>query len=432
MAVLPKIKSTVRSSLSQYKGLRREIYVLFFARIINSVGAFVHPLMTLILTDKIGLSSGEAGQFMSLLLLIQGPIILLGGKLVDKFGRLKLAVTFQFLGAAAYIVCGLLPPSHEMVYMIAVASCLYSISYPAFDAMAVDLTHAGQRKEAFALLYMGFNLGFAIGPMLGGLMYKDHLQWLFIGDAVTTIISTILICVFIKETHPEKQGQSTMEQPELERGMKGSVFSVLWKRKILIVFSFIMLIFQFVYSQWAFGLPLQMNENFGESGASLYGWLASYNGLLVILFTPLIALMIKRWRVMIGTAVGGLMYAASFGMLIFIRSLPLYFVSVTILTLGEMIMTIDAQAFIADYSPSTHRGRLNSVVNSISGTGRMLSPMIVGAVITAATLQSAWVLVTAAGVFGGIVLLSATRTKSFRAHSTQVGAVVEESDTAEM
>jgi len=428
MAVLPKIKSTVRSSLSQYKGLRREIYVLFFARIINSVGAFVHPLMTLILTDKVGLSSGEAGKFMSLLLLIQGPIMLLGGKLADKFGRLKLAVIFQFLGAAAYIVCGLLPASPALVYAIAVASCMYAISYPALDAMAVDLTQAGQRKQAFALLYMGFNLGFAIGPMLGGLMYKEHLQWLFLGDAVTTILATVLICIFVRETHPEKQEQSVGSEPELEQQMSGSVFRVLWQRKIILVFAFIMLIFQFVYAQWAFGLPLQMNDQFGENGASLYGWMASYNGLLVILFTPLIAILINRWRVMIGTAVGGLMYAAAFGMLIFIRPLPLYYVSMTILTIGEMVMTIDAQAFVADYSPSSHRGRLNSVVNSISGTGRMLSPMIVGAVITAASLQSAWVLVSAAGVVGGIVLIGATRTKSFRAHSTQVGAVAQSCD----
>ena len=428
MAVLPRIKEAARTSLKGYRGLRREIYVLFFARVINSVGAFVHPLLTLILTDKIGLTSGEAGQFMSLLLLIQAPIILLGGKLADKFGRLKLAVVFQFLGAAAYFVCGLLPPSHEMVYMIAVASCLYAISYPAFDAMAMDLTHAGQRKEAFALLYMGFNLGFAIGPMVGGLLYQNYLQWLFIGDAVTTIVSTVMICIFVKETLP-KGGQKPQEaEPELEREVQGSIFRVLWQRKILIVFAFIMLIFQFVYTQWAFGIPLQMADQFGENGARMYGWLASFNGALVIVFTPLIAILIRRWRVLIGTAVGGLLYAVAFGMLIFIRAVPLYYVSMFIFTTGEMVMTIDAQAFVADYSPSSHRGRLGSVVNSISGTGRMLSPMIVGAVIAGSSLQNAWVLVSAAAVFGGVLLLGITRAKSLRMKPMQVGSAPVEED----
>ena len=33
-----------------YKGLEKEIYILFIGRIVNSLGAFVHPLMALILT----------------------------------------------------------------------------------------------------------------------------------------------------------------------------------------------------------------------------------------------------------------------------------------------------------------------------------------------------------------------------------------------
>ena len=41
--------------LSTYKGLPKEFYVLFIGRIINCIGSFVHPLMSLILTEKIGL-----------------------------------------------------------------------------------------------------------------------------------------------------------------------------------------------------------------------------------------------------------------------------------------------------------------------------------------------------------------------------------------
>ena len=426
MAVLPRLKSVVRTSISGYKGLRREIYILSFARMINSVGAFVHPLMALILTKKIGFSVDEAGLFASVLLLLQAPIMMVGGKLADRFGRLKLAVVFQFCGAAAYLVCGLMVPSQGMVVMIGVASCFYALTYPAFDAMAIDLTQSGQRKEAFALLYMGMNLGFAIGPMVGGLMYQDHLQWLFIGDALTTIASTVLVCIYVKETLPARSAQPAEEKPELEREVKGSIWKVLWQRKILLVFSVVMLLFQFSYAQWAFGLPVQMGAQFGDGGAAAYGWLASFNGLLVIVFTPLIAMLIRKWRVMVGTAVGGLLYAAAFGMLIFIRALPLYYVSMIILTTGEMIMTIDAQAFIADYSPSSHRGRLNSVVNSISGTGRMLSPAVIGYVVAGCGLAAGWWTVSLTALVGGVLLVGIIRSGIFKAR--KVGDACEEMD----
>ena len=133
--------------ISRYKGLPREIYILFFARIINSIGAFVHPLLTLIMTDKLDMSSSEAGLYMTLLLLSQLPVMLLGGKLADRFGRLKLLVIFQLLGAATYLVCGFLEMSNAVVLLIVLASNFYAITYPAIDAMAMDLTHAGNRKE---------------------------------------------------------------------------------------------------------------------------------------------------------------------------------------------------------------------------------------------------------------------------------------------
>lgn len=50
-----------------YKGLEKEIYILFIGRIVNSLGAFVHPLMALILTQKIGMSVAEAGMFVTML-----------------------------------------------------------------------------------------------------------------------------------------------------------------------------------------------------------------------------------------------------------------------------------------------------------------------------------------------------------------------------
>lgn len=43
----------ITNLLKTYKGLSKEVYVLFIGRIVNSLGAFVHPLMALILTQKL-------------------------------------------------------------------------------------------------------------------------------------------------------------------------------------------------------------------------------------------------------------------------------------------------------------------------------------------------------------------------------------------
>mgnify|MGYP001090002965 CR=1 FL=1 len=52
--------------LTTYAGLNRSIYVLFIAQVVNSVGHFVHPFLTLFLTRKLGMGPLEAGFYVTL------------------------------------------------------------------------------------------------------------------------------------------------------------------------------------------------------------------------------------------------------------------------------------------------------------------------------------------------------------------------------
>ena len=41
-------------------------------------------------------------------------------------------------------------------------------------------------------------------------------------------------------------------------------------------------------------LPLQLKDGLGEAGATLYGYLNSLNGLVVIVFTPILTVVLKK------------------------------------------------------------------------------------------------------------------------------------------
>ncbi|MGN2369500.1 hypothetical protein ACTFJW_05480 [Clostridium cagae] len=51
-----KLKNKFILMFSSYLGLPKEIYILFLGKIINCIGAFIYPLLSLILIQKIGLS----------------------------------------------------------------------------------------------------------------------------------------------------------------------------------------------------------------------------------------------------------------------------------------------------------------------------------------------------------------------------------------
>ena len=79
--------------LKQYKNLSKEIYVLFFGRIVTSMGSLIWPIMTLILKNKLGYSATTIATIDMVLAIFQFPIVILGGKLADSVSRKKTVVS---------------------------------------------------------------------------------------------------------------------------------------------------------------------------------------------------------------------------------------------------------------------------------------------------------------------------------------------------
>jgi MFS family permease len=383
-----EITKKIKKSLEPYMGLPREVYVIFISRMVNAMGAFVWPMMTLLLTSKIGLSEKEAGWYMMLPGIFFIFASLLGGKLADVFGRKVIIVTLELIAAGLYIMCGFIEPSMTTYYLIMAAGFCYGVADPAHGALIADITTPENRDAAYALSYMGFNLGFAIGPAIGGWLFENNLHWFFWGDAITAIIAITLLMIFVKETiHLTKEDVGVDRQ--LEKQEQGSIIKVLLKRPVLIGFAFIMFGYNFVYAQWSFMVPIH-TDLVVEEGAKWYGFLSSFNGFVVIACTPLITLILHKLKTIQRIVVGGLLYIAGYLFFILTQNIAFFFIGVGIFTLGEIAVTVNAMPFIANHTPSSHRGRMNAIIPMISGLGFTISPMIMGNVIESTNITTAW------------------------------------------
>lgn len=380
----------IKVLLKPYRGMPRDIYIIFISRIVNALGCFVMPLITIIMTERIGLSREMTGLFITIAGFIFIPASALGGKLADTIGRKRVIVVFDFLAAVLYIACGFITPSMNMIYVLMAASAFMVMAGPAHDSLIADLTTPENRTGAYALAYMGWNIGFAVGPAVGGLLYKLNLSLVFIGDGLTALMSLALITVFIKETIHRTREEITDKSRALEKREEGSIFSVLFKRPILIYFALIAFGYNFTYSQWSFMMPMHSMEKFGSMGAQYYGVMASFNGLVVMLCTPFITKLSDKTKVIRRMVYGGLLYAIGFGMLGLLNSLPFFFISVFIFTLGEIILSISVTPFIANHTPASHRGRMNAVIPIILGMGHTLGPVGMGKLLTYVSIEYAW------------------------------------------
>lgn len=374
-----------------YSGLPRGIYVLFFVRVINSMGSFVFPLLTLFLTDKLGLSAKEAGWFVSLSALSYIPGGLLGVKLSDIIGRKKVMIIFQSLAALLFLPCAFLGKSMIIPWLLILAGVSTGAVQPANSAMVADLTNSSNRKTAFSLLYLGINIGFSIGPILAGFLYKNYFALTFIGNAVAICINIILVTIFVEETKPSTEEQ--LEVAEEEKAEEGSVFSVLMKKPVVLAFALLSSVYSFAYSQGNFGTPLQFTEIFGDRAPELMGGIYFTNGIIVVTMTTLIVHLTKKNKPLFNIAVSGVFFAVGFGMNFFIKAYPLYIIATIIWTIGEILNATNSGVYIADHAPSSHRGRFNSVLNIITGGGSAIGPVIMGGYIERVGVVYVWPLV---------------------------------------
>jgi MFS family permease len=379
-----------------YFGLPRSVYVIFFARVVSSMGNFVFPFMTLLLTSKGGMGEQRVGLYLLIASAIQVPGSLIGGKLTDRMGRKKIMVTFMALAALCFVPCAFLidyPNGYVYLpWLFILAGFFHSIAGPASGAMMNDLTLPENRQAAFSLLYMGMNAGTAIGSIIAGFLFNKYMKLLFLADAITTLLSIVLLILFVKETKPSEEEFAQMKDQRLdEKAETGGLLSALLRRPALLIFAAFDTIYSFVYNQTNFSLPLQTNLVFGDIlGPRFYGTFNMINCLEVIFLTTVITLLTRKLRAVYNVAIAGVFFAVGFGMLFFVRSFGMFVASTIIWTIGEIINATNIGVYIANHTPISHRGRFNSIISIISGTGGAISPYIMGGFIAANGVTNVW------------------------------------------
>lgn len=380
--------------LSIYAGLPGPIYVLFVIRVVSAMGNFVYPFLTFFLTERMGFNTETAGEFFLASAVFQAVGSIAAGKLTDHIGRKKLLTGFQLLSALCFLPCPFLGSSILIPVLLIVSGMFLGAVQTVSLAMISDLTCKENRVRSFSLLYMGTNIGFAVGPMIAGFLYKNHTNWIFFGNTFAILISMSLIMLYIKETMPHIDTSADEEaETDGEAAEEGSVFSALLKRPVLVLFSIGRLVNQFVYSCIGFAIPLQLAQTFGGSlGPKYFGIIMSFTGFVVIVFTMPATRLTLKLKPLINIAMAGFFYAIGFGMIGFIDTLPLFLLSAFIFTIGEVLEATNAGAYIANHSPITHRGRFNALISMITGTGTAVGPYLFGRYIASYGLFKLWIL----------------------------------------
>ncbi len=364
---------------TQYKGLPRSIYVIFFARMITSMGAFIWPILTFIMSGKMGLSATQIGVFSVIVGVLFVPAGIIGGKLTDRFNKKKLIIFFDSLSILLFFACSFMETGFMMLVTFAFAGLFAQVEAPAFDALFMEASKPNEREKVYSLSYLGMNLGLVFGATMGGFLYENHLSLAFVLDGLTTLTSTLLIIAFVKPVELNEMKEEEKNEYENEEGNQTSAVAILKERKSVLVVIILAVFTSFIYSQWSFSVPLYLSELFGDGeGAKIYGTVVSFNGLIVILFTPIFTTLLSKFKELPKMAIGVGLYSLSYLMILNEPLKYMFFVMTGIFTFGEVINTIGSYPFISRRIPATHRGRISSYMSGALSIGYLFSQLIAG------------------------------------------------------
>ncbi len=388
----------------QYSGMSRSAYVIFFARMVTNMGAFIWPLLTLILSKKIGYTASQIAIISVAIGAVYIPGNIIGGKMADRFNKKKLIVIFDLISVTFFIACAFIEPGHMMTVFFVIAGLFANMEGPAFDALVAEASKPQEREKIYSLSYLGHNLGFIFGAAIGGMLFANHLSLMFVIDALTTLSSTILIVAFVKTIKSEQLMEEERNEYEEHAGESVNGLQVLKDRKPVMIQILAFILAALVYDQWAFVLPLYMGHVFGENSARLFGFLASFNGFVVIAFTPVITWLLKRLTELPKIIIGLSLYSGSYLLLRGTTFYPIFIIMMLVFTLGEIINMLGSSPYISRRVPATHRGRINSYRNIGLFVGGIGGRVLMGLLIDRYSFSTAFLGLGVVGIMAILVV----------------------------
>lgn len=388
------------SYFSQFRGLPRQVYILCLVRWIVGMGSLVFTFSSLILTSMVGLTTSQAGIVAMLYATANVLGAIVGGKAADYFGRKKIYFWFTLATCLFYVLGSFYCTT---IWIVPISLCAFFIGsgcYPIVSAMVADNAKGPKSAECFSLLYLSHNLGFAVGPALGGALLANHLDWVYRIQAGMFFLGAVILYLCTEEVYkvPTKEERLAAKRAKLnnddpENTLHVSTWTMLKQTKILLIFIVTLAIATTLYCGIGFILPLQFKDAFGLAAGGTYGgriW--TVNALMVVFGTPIIMKYTKTHHQFNCMALGCLLYCIGFGAYGYIKALPLYFVSVVVWSIGEILISTGAGVFIAEHSPASHVARFQSQYDMARSIGRGIGPFIFGQLLMFLSYRQAWTL----------------------------------------
>lgn len=293
------------------------------------------------------------------------PVSIFGGNLVDRLGRRKvglmmpplIALIFFILAAAVFFDW----PLYIIMLSFVAVEPLVTVQGTVDNVLVTDLVEESHRNDAFSLLRIAANLGFSIGPAVGGFLAIFNFGIIFLVPALISLIEFALFYLYIQEPRHESSASESFAFPTGDT-------------RFLIICVLLAMIW-FVAGQWGTTLTLYWT-NFDHLSTSAVGILYGINGLVVVVMQIPTNMLVARFRDSSKIAIGGVLYALSFLGMAFSANFYYLLFLVFFLTIAENVVSPVTYSLIGKLAPAAKRGQYFGAFQVMSGTTLAIAPLM--------------------------------------------------------
>jgi predicted MFS family arabinose efflux permease len=323
------LANAYRFYVGSFSGFNRAIWLLTLASFVNRAGTMVVPFLSLYLTKDMGLSLEEVGWIMTSF--GAGSVVgsWLGGKLADRIGTHTVMIGALVSSALAFIALQYVNgfwPFCAGVFLLMVLSDAFR---PAMFVAIRGYAPPEQRTRAVTLIRLAINLGFSLGPALGGfIIAHGGFSGLFWVDALTCLAAALILWVGLPRL------PRTAASTAAERAAAASPY----RDRPYLFFLLIVTLIGIPFLQYFSTVPLFYSQVHGLSEEYI-GLILGSNGLLIFLVEMQLVRYLETRNIGLHLILRGsvLLFAASFAVLNLLPHIAFLWVGMLFMTVGEML-----------------------------------------------------------------------------------------------
>ena len=301
------------------------------------------------------------------------PLTLVAGNFIDRKGARSVIIYANILLGLLLLSLTILifeNSSLFLIYMVLVLSePLMNIIGAADNVIITDSSSVSERNSAFSFVRILQNLGFSLGPAVGGFIAGIGYGYIFL---LTTVFSFSELFVYVKFLKEQKRGSPGAK--EEIAGTKPDILKA-FKDKPFFIVAILISLFYLILGQWGTTLTFFW-KGFDNMTYFDIGLLYSVNGVVVTVGQLPLNRLLKKLEDIARINLGYVVYLISFSLLPFFRGFAFLVLDTVLITIGENIVSPSINTVISRIAPTNKRGQYFTSFQVLTGMITPIAPVL--------------------------------------------------------